>query len=157
MIFHIILLIILSFLLVQYDGKHFIPINHDDFRLIVFIWQNFLKFLKCHRQLGQVTWFAAMAWFTVKMVQITEIYPYSPQAAQWKSNARSIVQRIKIFLLLVLENRKQFVHFSQFRIYFHEKTGVTWVKQDWASSLETGHLLNKRHLLYDRNPTPTIK
>ena len=36
--FHVILLIILSFLLVQYDGLHFIPINHDDFKLI-FIWR----------------------------------------------------------------------------------------------------------------------
>ena len=89
-------------------------------------------------------------------------------ATQWKGNAPTIaciVLRIVIFLLLVRDNRIQSesIHFSQVISYLFSCENRCCLSETrlgqftLVGSLRQWYHLIERHLLIDRNPTPTIE
>ena len=80
-----------------------------------------------------------------------------PHATQWKGNTPTIVLRIVIFLLLVRDNRIQFIHFSQVISYLFSRENMCCLSETrlgqftLVGSLRQWHLLIERYLLIDRN------
>ena len=158
---HVILQSIILFLLVQYDGIHFIFINHDNFKFISnhldIRTTTFLEEWDMPDKLRKVTW----KWWLVSLSKWCRLQRFfhtfhMPYGEKEKKIIHHNFVNHKIFWSEII-GLKLSTSIKYFHNYFHVKTGVAWVKHDWASSLTRWEASDSPYLLIDCNLTQTIK